>query len=97
MSKCKRAPVFYLKNNDLSKYALSCGWVQGIKNVQLYMENQCFHIVATISLTQDKFIRVSTHKLGLARKAYRLLLAGKEVQKHPEMSIYGQLWATSHM
>jgi hypothetical protein len=83
-------PNFYLKNGNLSKYGLSCGYVQGKRNVQLYMEHQCFHVVASFNNLNNTFVRISTQKLTLARKAFRKLVAGKKVEKHPEMSIYEQ-------
>ena len=83
-----KPPKFYNANGSLSRYGLSCGYIQSKKNVQLYMEHSCFHIIATTNNVDNTFVRVSTFKLSLARKAFSALIAGKKVEKHPDISIY---------
>jgi hypothetical protein len=58
--------TFYNKDNSCTKYALACGYVQRIGNVQLYREHECYHILradldgycveqsATYSLTEAR-------------------------------------------
>jgi hypothetical protein len=63
--------IFYNKDGSCTKYALACGYMQRIGNVQLYREHECYHIVRS----KDNgfgFERSATYSLTEARKMFRL-------------------------
>jgi hypothetical protein len=66
--------IFSNKDGSCTKYALACGYVQRIGNVQLYREHECYHIVRT---DFDGYCveRSATFSLTEARKMFRIARA----------------------
>jgi hypothetical protein len=76
------SPKFYLRDLQLSRYALSCGYVQcketkfldgTYAKVELYKEHNCYHI--GLFLDDKKQKEFSTWSIGEARKKYKECLA----------------------
>jgi len=63
-------PKFYNKDGSLTRYALSCGYVQQKGNAELYREHSCYHVVARID---GKIVREDTWSLKEARAHLRRL------------------------
>ena len=80
-----KEPKFHNKNGDLSRYALSCGYVQTLGTFQLFREHSCYHIVGRDK--NEKLVRASSWSLSLIRKAFRRLAKGKTTLDSPEMSL----------
>ena len=69
---------FYNSDSSLTKYALSCGYIQskqvGDKRVELYHEHNCYHIRAfNYNLSDCRLVWESTGSLTYARKQYKSL------------------------
>ena len=63
-------PLFYLKDGSLTRYALSCGYVEKKGFAQLYRELECYHVLAWNGEVQ---VWKSTYSLTEARKLLRQL------------------------
>jgi hypothetical protein len=60
--------IFYNKDGSCTKYALACGYVQVVGNVQLYREHECYHV---LRLVDDRYERIATYSLTEARAMFR--------------------------
>lgn len=70
--------MFYLKNNDLTKYAFACGYVQRKENkktwVKMYQEHTTYHVLkGNLNDCYDVWQVFDSNELTKARKLYKSL------------------------
>lgn len=84
-------PKFYNKNGSLTRYALSCGYVEKKGDVQLYREHNCYHIVMLGS--NGEVVRKATDSLKEARQHLsRLYRVSKQMFAETVMATYNSVW-----